>query len=275
MNIRLIATDLDGTLLNKNYGLSDANAEALEKAAEKGVVTVIATGRSFLSIPEEVKQIKGLEYAVTANGAKVNKLPSGELVYGKYIDDVAIDKVWDTLTKPNIMLEVFFEGIPYVDNLDYIEPKILGVTDNYLNYFRSSRKPVGSIYEFINEHKNQIENINLVFRDPYTREDTFDQLRGAPEYSLTSSFPFNLEIGGVNVNKADAIEYISKKNNIDQSQTLCIGDNINDAEMISYAGIGIAMADAVDEVKKIADDITKGHDDSGVAHAINKYVLSK
>ncbi len=276
-NIKLIATDLDGTLLDYNMALSAENKNALEQAAEKGVMIVVATGRSFLSIPDYVREIKGINYAVTANGAKTHDFASGELISGQYISERSIDAVWEILNKKGIMLEVFVEGRPYVHNWDYVNPQIFGSTESYIKYFMASRKPVGDIFSFIKENKNKIENINLVFRSPDDRLGTLYELEEIQDktgdFALTSSFPFNLEIGGVGVDKANAIEMICKAHGINREETMCIGDNNNDSGMVEFAGIGVAMEDAVPGVKDVADFVTKSSSESGVAFAVEKYIF--
>lgn len=276
-DIRLIATDLDGTLLDYGMTLSPENKEALEKASERGIMIVVATGRSFLSIPDYVREIKGIDYAVTANGAKTHEFPSGRLVDGQYISANAIDAVWEILNKNGIMLEVFVEGRPYVHNWDYVNPQIFGTTESYLKYFMASRKPVEDIFSFIKDHKGRIENINLVFRSPQDRMDTLSELEKIQDrsgnFALTSSFPFNLEIGGYNVDKATAIEKICRMHDILPENVMCLGDNSNDAGMVEFAGIGIAMEDAVPDVKKVADFVTKSSSESGVAFAVEKFIF--
>lgn len=276
-NIKLIATDLDGTLLDRNMALSERNRTALENASAKGVILVVATGRSFRSVPDYVKSIRGIKYAVTANGANTHDIATGKLIDSQHISQVAIDNVWDVLNTKGIMLEVFVEGRPYVYNWDYVNPQIFGTTDSYLKYFMATRKPVEDIFAFIKEHKSQIENINLVFRSPNERLDALYKLEEIAEndrsYTLTSSFPFNLEIGGTNVDKATAISKICSSLDIDSKDVMCLGDNHNDLSMINYAGLGVAMEDAVSEVKEAADFVTKTSNESGVAFAVEKFIL--
>lgn len=276
-DIKLIATDLDGTLLDYQMILSNENKVALEKAAEKGIITVIATGRSFLSIPDEVREIKGIKYAVSANGAKIFDFETNELIDGQYIDPSAIDAVWDVLNTSGIMLEVFVDGSPRVFNWDYVNPQIFGSTESYIKYFQASRKPVEDIFQYIKEHKAEIENINLVFRSPRERIHILEELERIQSehdnFAITSSFPFNLEIGGYQVDKASAIEKLCSIHNIDRENVMCLGDNNNDSSMVDFAGLGVAMADAVDEVKAVADFVTKKSSESGVAFAVNKFVL--
>ena len=276
-NIKMIATDLDGTLLDYEMTLSSENKEALEQAADKGIILVIATGRSYLSIPDYVREIKGVKYAVTANGAKTHDMKDGRLIEGCYISKHAIEHVWDILNKNGIMLEVFVEGRPYVHNWDYVNPQIFGATDSFIKYFMASRKPVGDIFTFIKEHETEIENINLVFRSPSDRFDTLTKLEDIQkqygDFALTSSFPFNLEIGGLNVDKSTAIEKLCNSHDISRENVMCLGDNSNDAGMVNFAGIGVAMKNAVDDVKKVADFVTKSSSESGVAFAVKKFVL--
>ena len=275
--IKLIATDLDGTLLDHQMILSEDNRIALERAAKNDIIVVVATGRSFLSIPDQVKEIKGIKYAVTANGAKIHDITTGELIEGSYISADTISLVWDILKKKKIMLEVFVNGRPYVDSWDYVNPQIFGTTESYLKYFMSSRKPVEDIYRFIKENNTGIENINLLFRSSKDRMKTLSVLQDIkeekPVFTLTSSFPFNLEIGGYMVDKGGAIEKLCKRHSIKRENVMCIGDNFNDMSMVGFAGIGVAMEDAASEVIALADFVTKSSGESGVAFALKKFAI--
>lgn len=277
-NIKMIATDLDGTLIPHGYGLPLVNKKALERAAEQGITTAVATGRTKHSLSDEVKQIKGLKYFVTSNGAKIYDAESGDLLKSTYIKESAIKSVWDILIDPKVMIEIFHDGIPYVDGKKYKRPWLYGIPEDHIRSFTESRTPVPNIYNMLIKHSDNIENINLIFHDKDLRSKVFKDLKKRIKFknlfSATTSFDFNLEIGGPDVNKGNALKYLARRLNIKSKSIMSIGDNMNDVEMLDYSGLGIAMGDGISEAKQAADFITENCNDNGVAHAIDKYVLN-
>ncbi|MDR0886408.1 MAG: Cof-type HAD-IIB family hydrolase [Clostridiales Family XIII bacterium] len=277
MSIKLIATDLDGTLLSGSLSVSKANKRAMEKAFVAGITTVIATGRAETTIPDAVREIRGIQYLVTSNGAKILDFDSGELVYEKYINAASIELIWPIIEREGVMTEVFIDSTPYVDEVDYLKFADFGVPDDYLEYFKTSRKAVPDVKSYMKENLHRIENINFMFSDTSLRVDIYNELlelrNQSQGFDLTSSFYFNVEIGGTGVNKGDAIEYLAERLGYDRDEIMCIGDNYNDIDMIQYAGTGIAMGDAPSEVRQAADYIVADSDLDGVAEAIKQFAL--
>jgi Cof subfamily protein (haloacid dehalogenase superfamily) len=268
--IKLVATDLDGTLLNPDLELTRTNRSALLACMKAGIHVVIATGRSLTSIPSVVRELPGIRYYVCANGAKVYDMEAERFVYEKYLSEEALRSVWDVITDRDIMVEVFWDGTPYVRDVCMADLKGFGVPDYFVDYIRQSRKPVEDLCDFIETHIRELENINFNYASDAVRDDLLRRLVGNPLYELTSSLPFNLEIGGAGVNKADGIDFVCRQLGIRREETLCIGDNNNDVGMIEYAGIGVAMEDGVTAAKAAADVTTLGCNEDGVAFAIQQ-----
>ena len=267
--IKLIATDLDGTLLNSNMEISETNLKALKRCVDLGIHIVVATGRSLYSIPQPVRDIQGLEFLICANGAKVHDNLTEELYYAKYIDADALRSIGGIFEDDGIICEIFWDGKPYVSKKLYDEPEKYGVPEYFKAYFKRSRTPIEKFSEFAFEHIEEIENINFLFDNLEMKQRITDYLAGKNCFELTSSFPFNIEIGGVGVSKAAALDFICKKLDIMPNEVMSFGDNANDCEMIKYAGVGVAMENAVSSVKEASVFVTLDRDDDGVAFGIN------
>ena len=268
--IKLFATDLDGTLLDSKHMLGEETKKALINLSDNGIIVAIATGRALTTIPETVVSLKGVKYLISANGAKLYLNETKELLYEKYLSVEALDSVLDLFNDPDIMCEVFWDGTPHVELSKYDNALNYGIPKWFSSYFFDSRKPLKDFYTAVRENENIIENINFVFGNDSVK-DRVDQFlqKNAALYELTSSFPFNFEIGGIGVSKSAAVDFIAKREGITQDQTLCIGDNDNDVTMIEYAGIGIATANAVPRAIDAADFVTKDNENEGVVHALN------
>lgn len=273
--IKLVAVDLDGTLLCSDMTLSEKNKAALQSCIERGIHVVVATGRAIGSVPQSVRDFPGIRYFITANGAKVYDATQEEAIYAKYLSREAVESVWDLIADPEIMIEVFVDGHPYTDARMYDDLTAYGVPDYFREYVLSTRRPENDITTFVRAHITEIENINFNYPNEIVRGKLYEHLSGSTLYTLTSSLPFNLEIGGLGVSKADALEFLNHRIGVSRQETLCIGDNYNDMDMIEYAAVGVAMGDAVPAAKEIADFITLGNDQSGVAYALERFVLNQ
>ncbi|MDR1796284.1 MAG: Cof-type HAD-IIB family hydrolase [Clostridiales Family XIII bacterium] len=267
MDIRLLASDLDRTLLDSKHEVSAENKAALEACAEKGVVLVAATGRALSAVPEGVRKVRGMRYIVCSNGAKVFENDGTKLLYERYISREAVDYIRPLLEDGEVLCEFFWGGYPYVQQDRYDRHE--AIPGWFLEYFLASRKPVPDMARAIEEHLHEIENINFVFADDAVKERLRGYLAARTDlYEFTSSMPFNFEIGGVGVSKASALDFVCAREGILPAQCICFGDSENDAHMIAWAGIGVAMGNAVPEAKAAAGHVTGDNEHSGVAQAL-------
>ena len=120
-NITTVALDLDGTTFNSAGDISEENVRALEEAAAKGVHIIVSTGRSYSSLPDYIKNVRGIEYAITSNGAHVNRMESGEQIYSDFLDPSAVEEVARLKEVTGADIEVFIDGAAYVDDSYYEE----------------------------------------------------------------------------------------------------------------------------------------------------------
>ncbi|MDR3365265.1 MAG: HAD family hydrolase [Clostridiales Family XIII bacterium] len=267
--VRLLATDLDGTLLDRTHSLSAENKAALSELARKGVVLAAATGRSRTSIPEAVTALEGLKYLITANGAKIYENGTEKILYESYLSAEAVDYIRPFLSDREVLCEVFWDGAPHVEEARYKGAPEYGIPFWFSDYFFSSRLPIRDFEAAVRAHENEIENINFVFANETVKERIRQWLKAREGlYELTTSLAFNFEIGGLGVCKAAAVDFIAKRESVRPEETICFGDNDNDISMIEYAGIGIAAANGVDEALAAADFVTKDCGQSAVAYAL-------
>ena len=273
--IKLIALDLDGTTLGE-AGISPATVAVLEKAIRKGVHVVIATGRVFCSLPEDVFRIRGLEYVINSNGAHITYLPEQEVIYSNCIGASDILAVADILEANRVHpIEVFTEGRAYIDEEVYHDLAQSGSDFMNAAYVLATRTPVTGIYDFLRRHSDSIENINIHFRDLGDKADFWRMLGQRPGITVTSSVKHNLEIGGATTSKAAAIAWLCGRLAIGEENVMACGDSPNDIAMLKAAGLGVAVGNAEEEVKEIADFISRSNLEDGVAYAVKKFVLGE
>ena len=273
MTIKMIALDLDGTTFNSKGELTDRTKKTLEAAAAQGVYVVVSTGRSYNSLPPAIKEVQGIAYAITSNGAHINDISTGVSVYDDYILPENIERIIDIVNKFGCGLEVFIDGQAYIDEPTYREIEVNGCEFRNADYILWSRKPVEDISSLMKENRHKIENCNFCFDGIEKLEEARPEIMTIPHAQITSSFKNNLEIGGPETSKKTALIELMSRLGIQREELMCCGDAPNDIQMMELAGLGVAMGNAWGGTKDHADYVTDTNDNDGVAKAIEKFVL--
>lgn len=274
-NIKMVALDLDGTTFDSTGGITERTVRTLEEAAAIGTHIVVSTGRSYASLPQHIKDVSGIEYAITSNGAHVNRMHSGEQIYSDFLDPHAVERVAELKTETGADIEVFVNGKAYVDAAYYEDVKENGCEFRNAEYVLWSRRPVPDVSALMLEHKEEIENVNFVFRTLELLEEARPKVCAIENANITSSFLSNLEVGGPNTSKRTALLWLMEQLGVSTDELMCCGDAPNDQAMLELASIGVAVANAWGGLKDHADYITASNDDDGVALAIEKFVLKR
>lgn len=275
MDIKIIASDLDGTLLGNDSKLSKRTIEVLTKAHEMGIEIVAATGRARNALPEDVKNLPFIKYAITSNGGRVVKLPSGETCYENFILEEKALEACNILQDLDMNIEIFIDGVAYISRREYDAIMSGEITTRRKDYIRETRTPVEDIFALMRENAAKIENINIDYVDQETKARVGAVLEKIEDVTLTSSVPTNHEIEGKTTSKADALAFVLREYGLRKEQLMAFGDNPNDISMIEFAGVGIATGNAEEIVKKSADYITLPNDEDGVAAAIERFIFDK
>lgn len=273
MAIKLIALDLDGTTLTDDKHISPATKQALEEAAEKGVNVVVATGRTFSAVPDDVFTVKGIRYVMTSNGAAITDLHSGEVIYENCIAPEAVEDIVKLLSEYDFMVETFVDGKAYIGRKFYDGVKDNEISYRQMEYVLTTRTPVDDLMEFLLENKEHIENVNVNFEFQEDRAMMREKMKQVPNTTLTNAFDYNLEMGGATTSKAGALLHLEKLLGVKPEEMMAVGDSPNDIAMIELAGLAVAMGNAKDEVKAIANYVTDTNKNDGVAKAVRKFVL--
>lgn len=275
-NIGLIALDLDRTTLTR-AGLTRRTKECLEEAIRRGYQVVIATGRPYVALPDSLREVKGLRYVISSNGAHIIDLSSGEFIYSDYLSVEASRWVRDYTRSAGFHIEVFTEGKAYTDSERYEKCRTgVGVVEG-ARYVVRTRKPVDDIWKFWEEHEDTIENINIIFENQDDKSRIREELlaKESVGFTVTSSTSYNLEIGGENTSKAHALDVFSQISGIPLERVISFGDSPNDIAMIKESGFGVAMGNALPEVKEIADYVTLTNEEEGVCYAIRLLLFNE
>ena len=270
--VRMIAFDLDGTLLTTDKRLTDETRRTLEQAAEKGILLVPATGRPLTGMPAEVLGIPGVRYAVTANGARVVSTENGKILREKLISVEKARKVLDIYGEYDTLREIYYDGQGYMEarqmeQLDHYVPD-----PNMAKYMRNTRKCVPDLMEKFRQENRAMDKVQAVFACAGEKEQAFRRIREMKGVEATGALSYNIEVTAGGINKGEALLWLAGELGIDREEILAFGDGANDADMIRAAGIGAAMEVSVPEVRAAADILAGSNDEDGVARAIQRYI---
>ncbi len=283
--IKIIATDMDGTLLNSRGSISEENYKAIQLALKAGIDVVIATGRSqeFARFPVEEKGLR-LPYIVMNGALIINK--DGDIESSIPLDKALIHEVVQILNEYG----VYYEFYTNQGHISVSKKKGISILKKVLQH-REEWKSLGEILEYIyNRFKNSQMRFIQYSDDLIKNEDleiykmivfSFEKdklcelqeiLSQNPQLAISSSGYGNLEINHVEARKGLALERYARKRNISIAETMAIGDSLNDADMLKRAGFSVAMNNASEDIKQLADYVTLSNDQDGFAHAVYKVI---
>ena len=271
-DIKVIAMDLDGTALNHQKQLTERTRAAIQNAAKSGIQIVVATGRTFSSLAPEVLAMPEITCAITSNGAVVNQIPDGAVLLHNYPNPETVSEIAGMIQKEKIDTEVCTGGQAYIGQ-SYYDRVLEGKTNRDVQYVKTTRHPVPDIYQFLLEHRVAIENINLNFKTLEEKQQWQQRFQKLAGVTPTSSFLFNVELGGATTSKAHALQALLDEWQMTSQQVMAFGDSENDLGMIQMAGIGVAMANGMEEVKQAADLLAESNEEDGVAKIIEQLIV--
>jgi len=265
--IRLIAIDLDDTLLRHDLTISERTLHAVNTAIEKGVMVTVATGRMPLSCQKFIHQLGICMPVITCHGAIIRDMKKGETIYRKTIDnDIAVQAV-KIMQSEGMHCQIYLQDKIYTNKQNtWAETwkKLTAVQAEEADLLKVLEQKDGP------EKIISIDAEELIYQKYQAYQKMF-----YGKIHLTLSKPMFLEMSDAAVNKGSALEILARMHHIQRDEIMAIGDSLNDLEMIQFAGKGVAMGNGRPEVKMVADYITATNDEDGAAEAIEKFVLSE
>lgn len=273
--IRLVAADMDGTLLNRDRKITKYTQDVIKKAMAQGVYFVPATGRAVNALPPELKEMEGIRYGIFSNGATIYDLQEEKVIYRNHFELKRVLELMDFLKQFDLMESVSLNGQSFanreeMENIDYYE-----LDSNTKAIVQGSRVLVDDLKSFVEEQATTVEKTTLLFKTMEERQRAADALKEIEDIQFSSSLPKNLEISKKGCNKGDGLIHLAKALGIKKEEIMSCGDADNDKELLESAGLAVVMENGLDSMKAIADYITATNQEDGVAKAIEKFVLSK
>ena len=271
--IKLVASDLDGTLLNTDKHLSKKTFDAINRLLLEDIIFVPSTGRSLHSVPKFIKDIPSLKYLITSNGAVINHLPTNSNIASFNLSPAIVTSIIEIIRSNDIMIEAFSKGFAYCDENTMNNLSRYGVFGSHADYVLKTRTHVKNIYTFFEENINHIENINLIFKDLNLRTYIFDILSKELSECITSSSPYNLEIASPFASKGKSLKHLCSLLKINMDHVMCFGDGENDIDMFEICQFSFAMENSQNNVKLKASYLAPHCNEDGVAKILDDYIF--
>lgn len=283
---KLVAIDLDGTMLNQYGIVTDKTKEAIKKVQQKGIEVIIASGRPIDSIKTIAKEIKSEKYFISGNGAIIYDIANDEIIYKNTLKKQKVLEIVKICEENSIYYNIYTEkeivakslqcNVLYYHKENAFkkeeEKTHINIVDNVYDYIANRDENIvkiticdhnQAIFNSIIRKIKEVEEIEILDVSHMSRKTIRQGTEEIPiEYFYT-------EISAKNVDKWNAIEFLKEKMNIKTEEIVAIGDNMNDKKMIENAGLGIAMGQSHPEIKAIADQITASNTEDGVAQALD------
>lgn len=277
MKLEAIILDLDGTLLTSDKVVSPRTRDILLKAQEQGIKVILASGRptrGMLDVASDLKLDKYHGLVVSYNGACVVDIQTGETQYQK---PLSVDQ-----TKRILQHIKQFDVIAMLEDNEYIcvrdvyenEISVHGKTLNVLEYEARCcnylLKEVEDLAQYVSKPQNKLQ----LSGNDYYLQKVYKELAAPFEGEINSMFTsdFYFEFNALGVNKAEALRHVLEKLDVDVEKTISFGDGQNDESIIRLAKVGVAMGNAIDEIKELADRVTLTNDQEGVAVVLEEYI---
>ena len=287
---KLVAIDLDGTLLNSYGEVSNENKQAIKNAINNGVEVVLSSGRIGDSVESIAHDLGANNYYISGNGSMLYNMKENKIEYENFIEKEKMLKLIKICDENSIYYSIYTENMVITKSLKYNVAFYNYENSKKLSNKRTNINIVQNIYEYVENLEDnkflkiticddseiifsriidkfkKINNIDVLDVAHMSRKIIKDGTEEVPvEYYYT-------EITNKNADKWTAIEYLIKKINIKKEEVIAIGDNMNDELMIKNAGMGVAMGQSNPKIKEIADVVTQDNNNNGVANILNKLI---
>lgn len=275
--IKALLLDMDGTTLEADQvTISVRNIKAVTAAMEQGIHIIPCTGRVLDMCPPQLQQMEGIRYCITGHGARAMDRKTGRTLYENLISPSDAARVCRIFEGKGIYAEIATQNTIYLEKAvdDMLEE--MPVPTHHVWYIREEhcQTAVKSPGDYLFRHGTGIEKVNIYGIPEHLQDQLYHEITatGCIKHTREGVKP-DLEFACLTLDKEKAVSAVLKELNISLEECMIMGDSSSDYEMICKVGLGIAMGNAPDWIKKAADDVAPRFDEDGVAAMIEKYLL--
>lgn len=273
MGVRLIALDMDGTvLLEDHLTVTSSVRMAMEKAIARGIPVVPATGRVYAMLPQVFHEMDGIRHVITSNGASVWDMRENRVIYADFMPVETVEQILQILEPYGLLTQLYCEGEIYAEKRSLAKVQDLPFTAEFIESIRKQQVELDSFQPLLDRHPEGVEKLNLAHVEGSLRETLWKRFEEMPGVSVVSSAGSNIELNRTGANKGNALLHLCELLQISPEEVLAVGDSGNDIEMLQYVGYSVAMENGTPEAKAAAKYRTPSNTEDGVARAIERFI---
>lgn len=274
MDIRMIALDLDGTLMRSDHmTVSERNKSTLKEASRRGVQVVIASGRTWSVLDCAVEQVPFVRYAVISNGAAAVDAETGSFLFRNGIPQGQVEEIYRILREYETVVEVYCDGGSYFEKSKAEWFSKVDLAKDFVEMLRQRQILVNDPIQAV--RNKTVEKLSALYLPREYRKEIYNKIKALGPLAVTSALDGNMEINAAGVNKGAGLRKLCGVLGVSPEETMAFGDAGNDLEMLCYAKWSFAMDNASGEAKAAARYLTASNDQDGVALAVEKYILER
>ena len=266
---KLLALDMDGTVLNSDKKITPRTKLAIDNLMKRGVAVVVSTGRNLAEIADYRDDFQAMNYGIVISGGMIYDFFNDKPIKVHAVDEETIYKLIDFGLEERAMihLHTVSRSVAREEDIQNMAAFGMGI---YQGMFDRICDRFDDPKEYIRAHPGEVIKVNLYHRDKASRDRNFARIEPL-NLSISYAEAFNLEMSPANITKASGLVELCEFLKIDLSESVAIGDADNDREILQTAGLSVAMGNASDDIKQLADFVTLDNDSDGVAVAIEKF----
>ncbi|MDL2220271.1 Cof-type HAD-IIB family hydrolase [Eubacteriales bacterium OttesenSCG-928-N14] len=264
--VKMIVSDVDGTLVHAQDTVNADVIRAFEAAANKGVTLVLASGRSLNALKNVLKQLPMVDYVIQANGGIINDMHTGKIIARFGIPTEYARRIYEYTRQEDVLCHAFYEGKTYTET--HMLPGYEYFYNKGLITMRGPFETVDDLLHLIESEGLTPEKYAMLTEDQTVRSRLWQKLETVENLDISAAFAFNIELNRSGINKGYALKELAEHIGISLEECMAFGDARNDVEMLQTAGRGIAMEHGMEEAKAASDGLAKG--ENGVAHVMDE-----
>lgn len=268
MNYKMVVMDMDDTLLKDDRTLSDENRVTIIEAQKRGIKVVLASGRptyAMMGIAKELEMDKFDSHVISYNGAEIRECATNNTIFENSLTKEVAHELYDISRENNVHIHTYVDDViitPALNKYTDIEAEITGMPMSRVENFKEKVK--GNVIKVLMvEHPDYLKEVEKKLK-PFVKD----------RLNMVISKPFFLEFMDKGIDKASALEKLINTLGIRREEIIAIGDSYNDRGMVNFAGLGVFMGNAPDDLKSDADYIADTNMNDGVAKVIKKFILN-
>ncbi|MBR0368742.1 MAG: HAD family phosphatase [Clostridia bacterium] len=268
---RLAALDMDGTLLNADHVTTPYTREVIERAAAAGKIVALSTGRALSELWTHLRQIPGIAYVIGESGACIYDVRQDRILHKITLDDDDVDAIFTAAEGMDVTVQCFIDNQSYMTG-ESDEAMAAHHVTAFAAAFRAGSKFIDDAAALCRASRGRVSKVNLYFADAAERARYPERIR-CLNVALKDSVGIGWEISPPEADKAKGLRFLCDHLGLSPRQVMAVGDGGNDLDIMGAAGLSVAMGNAIDAVKAMADALTDDCDHDGAAKAIERYML--